>query len=331
MNHMNLTQRQLRIFTLVASTLSVSRASGSMHLSQPALSRAIQEFETQLGVSLFQRTTRSLVLTAQGKKFLPIAQRLLSDINHAVQSVGDKELALGGTVALAVGTAFACTALAPILSDFYKMHPNVRITIRDDNSRGITDRVMRSEVDFGIGTVVGESDSLVLQRLLTAPIGFVFNPSRFALHQHPTVAQLEKLPLLKETDDSSIMNLLRLRGSDVVSMMESGMEVSSLGVQLALAEAGAGVAVMSALGASHPSAEKLRFVRLSPTVQREVFVMHRRDRSLRPPAVALIDAIVAALPKATMHPLVQLDATVTKHLPQSSPKKLGKTVVPTGT
>lgn len=306
---MNLTQRQLRMFTLVASTLSISRASETMHLSQPALSRAIQEFETQLGVSLFQRTTRSLTLTAEGKRFLPIARRLLSDINHAVQSVRDKELALGGTVALAVGTAFACTVLAPVLRDFCKKHPTVRIIIRDDNSRGITDRVMRSEVDFGIGTVVGESDSLVLQRLLTAPIGFVFNPKCYTLPQRPTVVQLEKLPLLKETDDSSIMNLLRLRGSDVVSMMESGMEVSSLGVQLSLAEAGAGVAVMSALGASHPSAAKLRFVRLSPMVHREVFVIHRRDRTLRPPAVALIDAIVAALPKASLHPMVQVDAT----------------------
>lgn len=307
---MNLTQRQLRMFTLVASTLSISRASESMHLSQPALSRAIQEFETQLGASLFHRTTRSLALTSEGKRFLPIARRLLSDINHAVESVRDKELALGGTVALAVGTAFACTALATVLRDFYKKHPTVRITIRDDNSKGITDRVMRSEVDFGIGTVVGESDSLAMRRLLTAPIGFVFNPSHFTLPQSPTVAQLEKLPLLKETDDSSIMNLLRLRGSGVVSMMESGMEVSSLGVQLSLAQAGAGVAVMSALGASHPSAAKLRFVRLSPIVQREVFVMHRRDRPLRPPAMALIEAIVLALPKADMHPLVQLDATL---------------------
>jgi hypothetical protein len=66
---------------------------------------------------------------------------------------------------------------------------------------------------------------------------------------------------------------------------------------------------MSALGASHPSAAKLRFVRLSPMVHREVFVIHRRDRTLRPPAVALIDAIVTALPKASLHPMVQVDAT----------------------
>lgn len=305
---MNLTQRQLQMFTLVASTQSISRASEAMHLSQPALSRAIQEFEIQMGVSLFQRTTRSLTLTAEGKRFLPVALRLLSDINHAVRSVQEKELQLGGTVALAVGTAFACTVLAPVLRDFCKKHPSVRINVRDDNSRGITDRVMRSDVDFGIGTVVGESESLTLQRLLTAPIGFAFNPAYYTLPKRPTADQLEKLPLLKETDDSSIMNLLRLRGSGVVSMMESGMEVSSLGMQLSLAEAGAGVAVMSALGASHPSAARLSFVRLSPTVEREVFLIQRRDRTLRAPALALINDILAALPKAALLPLIKLDS-----------------------
>jgi LysR family carnitine catabolism transcriptional activator len=305
---MNITQRQLRMFTLIAATRSFSRASEALHLSQPALSRAFQEFESQLGTTLLDRTTRQLRLTAEGKRFLPIAQRLLSDMSHAVEAIRNEAHGIGGTAAVAVGTAFACTVMPPVLRDFALQHPAVRLNLRDDNSRGITERVMHAEVDFGIGSVVGDSEALSLTRLLTAPIGLVAHPKHHPLPAKLSVDRLMQLPLLKETDDTSIMNLLRLHGSDVVVMMERGMEVSSLAVQLALAHAGVGVAVMSALGASHPAASALRFVPLAPAIRREVFLMHRRDRPLRPPAQALATAIVEALASATLHPLVAVSA-----------------------
>lgn len=304
---MNLTQRQLRMFTLVASTLSISRASEALHLSQPALSRAIREFELQLGVTLFQRTTRSLVLTAEGRRFLPVAQRLLSDMNHAVKTVLDEDQALGGIVSIAAGTAIACSVLPEVLRKFSREHPSVRINLRDDNSRGIVERVMRSDVDFGIGSVVGESNSLELLPLLSAPIGLLFNPDCYKLPRRAGLAQLTKLPLLKETDDTSIMNLLRLHGSSIVASMESGIEVSSLAVQLAMARAGVGVAVMSALGASHPSAAGLRFTPLSPAIKRDVFLIHRRDRPLRAAACAMADEIIRALRHERLHPLVRVN------------------------
>ena len=74
---MNLTQRQLSMFVITADLMNILRASQVLHISQPALSRALQELEAQLGVTLLQRTTRQLSLTTDGQQFLPVAQRLL--------------------------------------------------------------------------------------------------------------------------------------------------------------------------------------------------------------------------------------------------------------
>ena len=85
-----------------------------------------------------------------------------------------------------------------------------------------------------------------------------------------------------------------------------GVEVSSLALQLAMARAGVGIAVVSALGASHRDAADLRFSPLRPAVQREVFVMQQRDRALSVPARGLMEAVLEGTKGARVHRLVRL-------------------------
>ncbi|WP_395703395.1 LysR family transcriptional regulator [Aquabacterium sp.] len=302
---MNLSQRQLRLFVVCAERLNLSRAAEALHLSQPALTRALQEFESQLGVTLFHRSTRRISLTADGERLLPQAQRLLHDLEHLAGEARERAAGISGQVQLAVGQAFGCTVLAQALRPFAASHPRVRVTVVDANSAEITRRVAEAQADLGIGTPLGDVERLDCQPLLHAPIGVLHHPALIRLRAPLTAAQLEALPLLKEPEDTSIAQALRARGSGLVARMAGGTEVSSLALQLAFAQAGAGVAVVSALGASHPAAAGLRFVPLQPPVERTVFLMRRRDRVLAPPALALIEALRAALEGATLHRAVR--------------------------
>lgn len=298
---MNLSQRQLQMFVTTASLMNMSRASQALHISQPALSRALQELESQLGVKLLLRTTRQLTLTHEGSQFLPVAQRLLRDLQQAASDLREQATGLTGSVTLAVGTAFGCTVLPGILRSFALSHPGVRLRLIDDNSAGISARVIRAEADVGIGSLFGDTSAMACQLLLTAPLGLLGDPARFDLVAAVKTGDLTQLPLLKEPTDSSIMQVLQSRGSALVPQMGKGAEVSSLALQLALAHAGVGVAVVSALGASHPQASGLLFVPLKPAMQREVFMMHRRDRELNPSARAFANALRVGLAQAALH------------------------------
>lgn len=303
---MNLSQRQLQMFVTTAALMNISRASEALHISQPALSRALQELEGQLGVKLLQRTTRQLALTHEGAHFLPVAQRLLRDLNQAASDLLEQTTGLTGAVTLALGTAFGCTVLPGILRSFALSHPGVRLRLIDDNSAGISSRVIRAEADLGIGSLFGDTSNLKCHLLLTAPLGLLGDPARFDLNAAVKSGDLSTLPLLKEPNDSSIMQVLQSRGSALVPQMGKGIEVSSLALQLALAQAGVGVAVMSALGASHPLASGLQFVPIKPAMAREVFMMQRRDRELSPSARAFANALRAGLSQAALHRSVQL-------------------------
>jgi LysR family transcriptional regulator, carnitine catabolism transcriptional activator len=305
---MNLTERQLRMFTTVARLAHISRASEALHISQPALTRALREFEQRLGVPLFERSTRRVAMTTEGARFLPVAQRLLADMEAALRELREQTQGLAGTVDLAVGSAFGCAVLPAALGLLAASHPQVRVRVIDDNSGGITGRVARSEVEMGIGSPVGEAAGLQFEPLLSAPLGVLGDARRWQLAQSLGLRHLAKLPLLKEPSDSSIAHLLRAHGSELIEAMERGTQVSSLALQLALAHAGIGVAVLSALGASHPQAAGLRFVPLRPALRREIFLMRRRDRPLSPAACALAEAIRQALPQVRLHPSVRLSA-----------------------
>lgn len=305
---MNLNQRQLRMFTVLATEGHFSRASEQLHISQPALSRAIQELEAQLGVALFNRTTRQLALTEEGQRFLPMAQRLLRDMAQITDELRAQATGVRGTVTLAVGTAFGSVLLPAMLLRFRQAFPHVQVRVLDDNSAGITRRVLSAEADLGIGSPLGDTAALDCEILVSAPLGLLWPPEPSAMHQ----PMRDELPILREPEDSSIMNILRMRGSPLVARMQQGVEVSSLALQLALARAGVGVAVVSALGASHPLAQGMRFEPLQPAIDREIFLMTQRTRILSASAKALVTAIRESLKPTQLatqelNPLVRLD------------------------
>ncbi len=286
---MNLSQRQLRMFVTTARLLNISRASEALHISQPALTRALSEFERQLGLDLLHRTTRQVSLTPDGERFLAVAQRLLGDLDHAAADLRDQARGASGSLVIAVGAAFGATLLPLALANFTRQAPGVRVRLVEDNSAGITSRVARAEADLGIGSPLGDTSLIDSRALLQAPLGYLGLPGR-----------MDQLPLLREPADTSILQVLRAHGSDLVARMERGVEVSSLTLQLALARAGVGVAVLSALGAAHPQAQGLKFVPLKPALRREIFAMQRRDRPAATTA-AFLQVLEATLEEEVPH------------------------------
>ena len=302
-----MSERQLRLFVTTAALGNISRASEALHISQPALTRAIAVFEQQMGTPLFARTTRRVLLTPEGEAFLPTARRLLQDLSEAGCMFKPQGKGIQGHLAVAVGSSFGSIVLPSVIAQFQAAHPGVRLRVVDDNSEGITRRVRLCEVDLGIGSPVGDIDALQCDRLLCAPLGLLSQPEHFRLTEEDACG-VPRLPLLKESADTSIMQLLRVHGSALLAPMAHWVEVSSLAIQLALARSGVGVAVLSALGASHPEARTMQFVALKPLVQRELFLMRRRDR---PPSMALrafVDMVWRCLPSAPLHPQVRLES-----------------------
>ena len=147
---MNVTLRQLRAFVTLARSRSFAEASELLHLSQPALSVAIKNMEQEAGGSLFDRSTRSLQLSPEGRQFLPVARRLLADWEQAFDDLGRAFSLQQGKVSVAVMPAFAVNQFPEALASFQRDHPGINITVEDIVMEGVIDAVREGQVDLGV-------------------------------------------------------------------------------------------------------------------------------------------------------------------------------------
>ncbi|HET7775845.1 MAG TPA: LysR substrate-binding domain-containing protein [Azospira sp.] len=121
----------LKGFVAAARHLSFTKAGEELHLSQSAISRQVQTLEEQLGVALFQRSTRALHLTPAGERLYRSAGDLLSRLGSVVEEITASRRQPRVTVSTSIGVA--ALWLVPRLSGFQEKHPEIGVRISADN------------------------------------------------------------------------------------------------------------------------------------------------------------------------------------------------------
>jgi DNA-binding transcriptional LysR family regulator len=147
---MNITFRQLRVFTEVAAQGSMARAAESLHLTPPAISMQIKEIESQVGLPLFDRNGRAVTLSTAGEYFLVHAKRLLAalkDADHAMARLKRVERGL-----LTIGMVSTAKYFVPhLLARFHEDHQGVDVRLRVAGNREQLVALMEAgEVDLSI-------------------------------------------------------------------------------------------------------------------------------------------------------------------------------------
>ena len=142
--------RHLRYFVAVAEELNFRRAAARLRVAQPALSSQIKNLEEELGVRLFERTTRSVLLTQTGQVFLGEARGILGAATHAEQLVRRAEHGLVGTLRVGVITPATGPLLAKVLRQFHQKYPGVQLSLSALTSAEQLRRLRAGELDAGL-------------------------------------------------------------------------------------------------------------------------------------------------------------------------------------
>ena len=147
---MNITFRQLRVFTEVAQQGSMAVAAANLHLTPPAVSMQIKELEAQVGLSLFDRHGRQVSLSTAGEYFLVHARRLQANLKEADNAMARfKRLEHG---LLTIGIVSTAKYFVPqLLARFHEEHPGVDVRLRVVGNREELVKLMQAaEVDLSV-------------------------------------------------------------------------------------------------------------------------------------------------------------------------------------
>src|ERR1700733_11698092 len=148
---MNLTIRQIQAFVAVYRVGGISRAAKRLRLTQSAVSVLIRQTEANLGVTLFERTTRSLRPTQAAENAIADSERLLRDLEHLNAKFRGMAERTKGDVAVALSAGLAAALGGIMLSAFARLYPNVRVHVHDVAPNQVVARVLAQEVEFGLG------------------------------------------------------------------------------------------------------------------------------------------------------------------------------------
>lgn len=157
--------RQLRYFVGVCEAGSLLKASTRLHVAQPAMGQQISALEHELGVQLFERSSRGMSLTEAGKVFLEHAQVVLADAERARMAVREQGSAPAGQVNLGLPTTVGLVATVPILSACRERYPQVKLRIVEGYSGFLREWLQVGRLDLTL--LYGDApDAALSKRLL---------------------------------------------------------------------------------------------------------------------------------------------------------------------
>ncbi|MDQ0247834.1 DNA-binding transcriptional LysR family regulator [Bacillus fengqiuensis] len=139
--------KDLIVFQRVAEEGSVSRAAKSLNYVQSNVTTKIKQLEHELGVSLFHRNGRGVILNSNGKILLEQAQQILHLVEQSVKLVQINESIPVGTVTIGSINSTAAVRLPPILKQYYKLYPQVDLVVETHNSAELIRQVLSRKLD----------------------------------------------------------------------------------------------------------------------------------------------------------------------------------------
>jgi len=283
----------VQAFIAIADRGSFQSAANALHVTQTAITQRLRKLEDFLGVTLIERTTRSIALTPTGRDFLPQARRLLGELADALVEIRETGIARRGDVSIACVPTVGVQYLPRIMQAYSARYPHNRIKILDHASSAVVEAVLRREAEFGIN-IAGEHHP----ELFSVPL----TKDRFVLichEDHPLAhrqriawKQLQPYPLIFAGEVSGNRALLDLALETSGLALRSFYEVQRSSTAVGLVAQGVGAAVVPLLAIQKGAYPTVRTIELThPVVSRTLVLVARKTAHLSPAAQALYDMI----------------------------------------
>lgn len=169
--------RQLEYFLAVVDHGGVTRAAAALYISQPSLSQALRGFERSIGVTLFHRDGRGMVLTPEGQALVGPARRVLAGLDAARDAVGAVTGLAAGRLDVITDATLAMDPLAPIAGRLHRRHPGIRVSVTGPGpDEDVADAVRRGAAELGLTDVPVRIGSLRTHPLGTQEMRLVMPP-----------------------------------------------------------------------------------------------------------------------------------------------------------
>jgi DNA-binding transcriptional LysR family regulator len=271
---------QLRYFVAVAEVRHFTQAADLVGITQPSLSKQIHALEADLGTPLFDRIRGNLSLTAAGELLLPLATRILADVDTARREVQELVGLRRGRVRLGATPSLATSLAPPVLRAFRDAYPAVDLRVQEDGSQDLVRGLLRGELDLALIILPeqGVDPGLRVEPLLSESLVVA------SVDPVPAAAETGRLRITDLRDQPLVMFRVGydLRDATVAACRAAGFEPTfavdggEMDAVLSFVAAGLGLALVPGIVVAHRRG--IRVTPLAPPgIRRTIALARRRE------------------------------------------------------
>lgn len=294
MKRINIELEDLRIVRAVAAEQNFRRAAEKVSLSPSALSRAVARIEDKLGTRLFERNTRNVELTDQGKEFVRAADNILTNAHHVLGNFQEYLDLRRGRLTIAGLPSVTGGVLPKLIAEFSRQHPNLEVRILDSPNSGVLNAVETGEADVGLAeSRFISSDKLTFLPLLEDKFIVIAARGEGIDEDRPyTWEELLNFSHVTMAHGTSVRTIVEATYTQLRREFRPKFEVSHLPTAGALVAQGMGITILPTLTLPIIGAE--RFVTrelISPVVKRSIGLFWKTTKT-SPPAVKAFFSLI---------------------------------------
>ena len=240
---MNISLDLYRLFYVVAKEGSISKAASILFISQPAITLQIKKLESELGVSLFTRTKRGVVLTEEGSVLFEYIKSAIDNIINGENALSNLRNFDSGIIRIGASTTVSKHVVIPYLEKFHEMYPKIEIQIVNSLTTNLLKELRNGNLDIlFLNLPMDENKDLKIIPITNVHDIFVGNKKYFDLTKGKiTLKELSNYPLLFQKMPSNtrayLNNYLKANNTD----LKPQLEVVSYNLIMDLVSAGFGI------------------------------------------------------------------------------------------
>jgi DNA-binding transcriptional LysR family regulator len=289
----DLTSRQLQTVLALAEYGSFIAAASLLKTSQPAVTRTIKHVEEVLGIKLFDRSTRSVQITAAGKEFVAVAARMLNDLKITLRSMRELSDQRRGQIIVSSIMSVANGRLPGLVSAYRLDYPGIELHVRDGVHGTVIEDVRSGAADFGITYLEDLPDPFLSVRVGREDFTVVV-PKNHELARKKTLSlsDLKDVPLVSLPSDSRTRRVIDGAASSVGLTLNHVATVSQFATMLGFVRAGIGLAIAPKSGVASFLGKELIAVPIrGRPLARDLGIVTLKEREPSPAATGLISLI----------------------------------------
>jgi DNA-binding transcriptional LysR family regulator len=284
--------RQLRYLVALAEERHFTRAAAREHIAQPALSQQIRRLEDEIGLPLVQRTTRRVVITEAGELLVARARRILSEVDAAHSEMEGLRGVQTGHVTVGAMHTMGPVDVALVLAIFYKRHPDVELTVREQSSEELAEMLRVDELDLAFLSVTEriESHELGLHQLVSEELVVALpREHRLGKRRRVRIAELADDEFISFREGSRLRELLVSAGRQAGFEPRVKLESNESERIRRLVARGLGVAILPRSDAEGPGADVALATLIEPALTRDITLAWRAGRRHAPAAAEFLE------------------------------------------